>query len=218
MRKGILLFAGFVVILSLFLFEFIVYGGSMNYGKEYYEELKEGEILRVQNDNSILITNYDKIATTGIRYRTLGYGIKKSKDEVIGTKNGRVDEKVPLVEQRPFKILKHEDDPNIMQGYVIATDIIYSTSIYEQIGNIDSTWVNTLYSDGGIIYLDGIMTINQNGRMLGSMEYKNGKYVTSGEIYSTVDGIKNARGWIDPNALHTHYNKRVDLLPLTTRM
>ena len=216
MRKGILLFAGFVVILSLFLFEFIVYGGSMNYGKEYYEELKEGEILRVQNDNSILITNYDKIATTGIRYRTLGYGIKKSKDEVIGTKNGRVDEKVPLVEQRPFKILKHEDDPNIMQGYVIATDIIYSTSIYEQIGNIDSTWVNTLYSDGGIIYLDGIMTINQNGRMLGSMEYKNGKYVTSGEIYSTVDGIKNARGWIDPNALHTHYNKRVDLLPLTT--
>ena len=216
MKKLVLILIGFIVVISsVFLISIIAYAEGMNYGEEYYKELKEGEILTVLDDNSILITNYDKIATTGTKYRTLGYGIKKTKESIIETKNGKVDEKAPLVQHKSLDPITYNEDPSIKPGYIISRQIIYSISIYEQIGNVDSAWVNELYSNGGTVYLDGIMTINQNNRDLGSMKYQNGKYVTSGEIYSTVDGIKNARGWMAPDALNTHYNKEVYLHPLT---
>ena len=219
MKKFVLILIDlFVVIFSVFLINLIVYAEGINYGEEYYNELKEGEVLNILEDNSILITTYDKIATTGIRYKTLGYGLKKAKEDTIETKNGKVDEKVPLVQHKLIETLTNNEDSSIKPGYMISTQVIYSTSLYEQVGNIDTAWINELYSNGGTIYLDGIMTINQYGKMLGSMEYKDGKYITSGEIYSTVDGIKNARGWINADDLHTHYNKKVTLMPLKTNI
>ena len=84
MKRGILFFICFIiVILSIFLFEFVVYGGGMDYKEDLYKELKEGEILYVRDDNSISIKNYDKIATTGTKYRTLGYGIKKQRKVLL---------------------------------------------------------------------------------------------------------------------------------------
>ena len=93
MRRGILILVDCIIIISFsfFLSEIVTYAGGMDYGDEdsidygekYYEELKEGEVLKVQLDNSILISNYDKIATTGTKYRTLGYGIKKQRKVLL---------------------------------------------------------------------------------------------------------------------------------------
>ena len=63
-----------------------------------------------------------------------------------------------------------------------------------------------LYTNGGTVYLDGIMTVVQNGVKQGSMSEGG---ALSGEVYTTYSGIAGARNWRDKEGLKSHFDKSV---------
>ena len=78
--------------------------------------------------------------------------------------------------------------------------------IFEKIESVSPEWAQELYENGGTVYLDAIMTVVESGTVCGSLS-KDG--ATSGEVYFTYYGIAAARGWNDPYALKTRFNKSV---------
>lgn len=200
-----------IVFISVYLCDTVVFCGSMDTGTDFLKELKEGETIRIIEDNSIRLASYDKIATTKIRYRTIGYTLKQTRGEIQEGSS-------TIVRREEDGEDTHEDKPELIkEGYMITYHKVNSTEMYDQIDKVNSEWVNELYNNGGGIYLDGILTINQYDKILGSLEKDKdtGKYVTSGEVYRTAPGIKSARGWMDPDVLDTHFNKYVYFYPLT---
>lgn len=181
-----------------------IYAEGLISDPDNYNYLKDGEVLTVRFDNSIMMKNYDQIATTNTRYTTLGYTVKsadKSKSVVV-----------PLSR---VEVRRHADDPKVEEGFMLSVDKIDSGILYAQIKKADSTWFKEIVK-GQTVYLDGVMTIIQNEKVRGKLQYNGNKYVASGEVYTTASGIKGARGWKNPSSLDTHFNKEVYLPPPTT--
>lgn len=203
MRKVVSIFTMFVFLLLSS--NIIAFAAGVRQDTNGYDNLKYGEDLRVANDNTIYITSYDQIATTNIRYRTLGFTVRnenKTKSVIVRLQNVRT--------------ITHADDPiNVEQGRMVSIYKVASGELYEQVGKAYPEWLEEL-SKGQTVYLDSVMTIYQYGTMRGKLEYDGNKFVGSGEVYYDLQGIKKARGWKDPDSLDTHFNKRVYLPPLKT--
>lgn len=163
-------------------------------GNGYYSES-----LFFDSDGNFYMTTYDIKAAKSTRYCTLGWTIK------------RYD--LPL------------DDPQNMYTAIVLTcdgsvedpkdeRYLYSyfhcdkDTIFEAIGSSSAEWQRELYMDGGTVYLDGIMTVIENNKVLGSLS-SDGK--ESGEVYYTYEGIVSARNWgsKSKDSLRTHFNKSV---------
>ncbi|RCX07133.1 hypothetical protein DFR58_1584, partial [Anaerobacterium chartisolvens] len=161
------------------------------------------EELKFEPDGSLIMTTYDIKATTPIRYRTIGwtiYSADRSKSVVI-----------QLWES------ESEDIDEDGDGYKEHVRTYFETdqhTIFNRIGAVDKEWQEKLYSEGGYLIFDGVLTIVEydgevEKRRLGQLTNGGDSYV--GEVYFTLDGIKNARGWGSPGSLDSHFNKKVYL-------
>lgn len=153
------------------------------------------ENLRFDSQGNLRMTTRDKKAEGGVRYRTIGWVMRRTK-ETAGT-GGTIRLKLEEGISRP--------DPND-PGYVYTYFKCERDLIFAKIGAASADWQMDLYQNGGYVYLDAIMTVVENGVAAGRMEAGG---VLHGEVYTTAAGIMNARDWADPQALLTHYGKAV---------
>lgn len=142
------------------------------------------------------MTTRDRIATSPIRYRTLGLTIKREEKNISETQCIRV-------KLEPAR--KSETDPTDSK-YCYSYFCIKKEIILQQILICSEEWARELFLNGGYVYLDAIMTVVESGTEKGQMNYQ-GKF--HGEVYETYEGISKARKWADPKALQTHFNKEI---------
>ena len=155
------------------------------------------ERLEFDEEGNLWMTTHDKIATSSVRYRTIGFTIKREEKEIAQTQAVRVK----LEETKESLI-----DP-LNRDYCYSYFCIRKETIYQKILLCSEEWADSLYRNGGTLYLDAIMIVVENGVEKGSMQY-DGTF--AGQVYETYDGIANAKNWADTEALQTHFNKEVE--------
>lgn len=159
------------------------------------------EGLKFDSNGNLLMTTRDKKAGSSVRYKTIGWMVKKTPQATGSTQTIRLKLE-QNGESRP-----DPKDPNYIYTYFKCEKEL----IFAKIGAASVEWQRELYVNGGTVYLDAIMTVVENGKALGSMDEAGLLY---GEVYTTAAGIMNARNWADAQALRTHYNKAVSFPPL----
>ncbi len=155
-----------------------------------------GEGIQFDSEGNLWMITHDKAAVTGIRYTTLGWTIKRYNAPIPGNQSVRVK----LETYCPDKV--DPDNPSYLYGYFM----IHKDVIFQNIMKAHPDWANDLYTNGGIVYLDGIMTVSENGIKKGQMNESGDLY---GEAYTTYEGIAGARNWRDKEGLKSHFNKSV---------
>lgn len=159
------------------------------------------ESLKFDSDGNLLMTTRDKKAAGTVRYKTIGWTMKRTGDASTGTQCVRLK-----LEQSGAS----RPDPADLD-YVFTYFKCDRSLIFAEIGAVSADWQKELYQNGGIVYLDAIMTVVENGKAMGSMD-ENG--ILHGEVYTTAAGIMNARDWADAQVLRTHFHKAVSFPPL----
>ncbi len=165
-------------------------------------------VLEFDKAGNLTITTEDRIATSSMRYKTLGWTIKEKNQPINATGNHSCR----------IKLEQYSSKPSKKSGYVITIFKVSKEEIFEKIQAADTKWANCLYKGidksgkpaTNYVYFDGIMTIVENGVAKGSLS---SKCKASGEVYFTESGIKSARNWADKNALSTHFNIPVKFNP-----
>ena len=156
----------------------------------------EGEGIAFDSEGNLWMVTHDKAAVTGIRYTTLGWTIKRYNSPIAGNQSVRVK----LETYCPDKV--DPNNPEYLYGYFV----IHKERIFQSINSAYPEWAQELYTNGGTVYLDGIMTVVQNGVKQGSMSEGG---ALSGEVYTTYSGIAGARNWRDKEGLKSHFDKSV---------
>lgn len=159
------------------------------------------ESLKFDSNGNLLMTTRDKRAESNVRYKTIGWTIKRTRDAIEETQSVRL-----RLEQNGASCVDPSDADYIFTYFKCAKEVIFA-----KIGSASEKWQRTLYKNGGIVYLDAIMTVVEHGRQLGYMDENGTLY---GEVYTTAGGIINARDWADAGALRTHYNKALSFPPI----
>lgn len=159
------------------------------------------ENLEFDSNGNLLMTTYDKKAGSNVRYKTIGWTVKRLPEDVSSTQRTRIK----LVQNGESRT-----DP-YRPGYVYTDFKCDRMLIFAKIGATSEEWQKELYQNGGMVYLDAIMTVVENGKQMGYLD-ENG--VLHGEVYTSANGIMHARDWADPQGLLTHYNKAVYVPPV----
>lgn len=159
------------------------------------------ESLKFDSNGNLLMTTRDKKAGSNVRYKTIGWTLKRTQASSDHTSSVRL-----RLEQNGASV-PDPSDPDYVFTYFKCDKAL----IFAKIGEASEDWQKDLYQNGGTVYLDAIMTIVENGRTLGSMD-ANG--ILRGEVYTTAYGIMNARDWADVQGLRTHFNKALYFPPL----
>ena len=154
------------------------------------------ENLQFDSKGNLKMTTHDKKAAGGIRYRTIGWTIKRWPGRVSAVQRARI-----RLEQEGVSYADPDD-----HTYVYTRFMCDKQEIYTHIGEASADWQIELYQKGGMVYLDAIMTVVEDGRALGWMDEDGALH---GEVYVTAEGIMNARDWADEEGLRTHFNKAV---------
>lgn len=158
-----------------------------------------GENLHFDSEGNLKMTTYDKIATSDITYRTLGWTIKKNNKPRDAEGNFYA---VIRMEQNGDVVIDPENPDYRYSEFICDKDVIFS-----KIGKASEEWQETLYTHGGKVYLDAIMTVCIDGEPRGSL---NSDGSVSGEVYFDFDGIAGAQPWADKEPLRTHFDKEVE--------
>ena len=181
------------IILIIFLLN-LYFGEKMNI---YAASIPfEGEGIAFDSEGNLWMVTHEKAAVTGIRYTTLGWTIKRYNSPIAGNQSVRVK----LETYCPDKV--DPNNPEYLYGYFV----IHKERIFQSINSAYPEWAQELYTNGGTVYLDGIMTVTQNGVKQGSMGEGG---ALSGEVYTTYSGIAGARNWRDKEGLKSHFDKSV---------
>lgn len=159
------------------------------------EEAYAEDTLGFDQDGNLVFATYNKAATSKIRYKTVGWVIKKY-DEALN-ENGQISGVIPL----PEFYYRVEDKNN--PGYVYIYFIIKKADVMSVIEKESPKWKEYLEKYGGKVYLDSVMTVNQYGELTGGLNSDGSHW---GEIYYDFDGISNARWWADPECLREYFN------------
>lgn len=154
------------------------------------------ERLEFDEEGNLWMTTRDRIATSDVRYKTIGFTIKREGKAISATQTVRV-----RLEETKESLTDPADS-----RYRYCYFCIRKENIYQNILLCSEEWATELYLNGGMIYLDAIMTVMQKGKVKGSMSYSG---TFTGEVYETYEGIAGARDWSDPESLRTHFNKEV---------
>ena len=154
------------------------------------------ERLEFDEEGTLWMTTHDKKATGDVSYVTLGWTLKRENKKIGKTDSVRVK----LEQYQDSK-----DDP-AKKGYVFSYFRIGKEEIYSRIAEQNPAWAEELYRNGGMIYLDAIMTVKDSGKCRGSMSY-DGTFTKN--VYDTKEGIMGAETWAAPEALASHYDKAV---------
>lgn len=163
------------------------------------------ESLKFDSNGNLLMTTRDKKAGSSVRYKTIGWTMKRTPEATAGAESVRL-----ILEQNGASRPDPADPDYIFTYFKCEKDLIFA-----KIGAASADWQKELYQNGGIVYLDAIMTVVENGRALGSMDESG---ILHGEVYTTAAGIMNARDWADAQALRTHYNKAVSFPRLPDKL
>ncbi|MDD6038103.1 MAG: DUF5704 domain-containing protein [bacterium] len=168
-----------------------VYGQSE---KDLYRES-----LRFDSEGNLLMTTHDKKASGTVRYRTIGWTIRPYPGDDL-TVSARI---------RLESNGQAQPDPEDA-SYVYTYFICGKEQLYAQLAAADKDWAVDLFSNGGYVKLDAIMTVVENEKPTGSMTMQG---ELSGEVYTSYEGIAAARAWSDKMALKTHFNKQLYVTP-----
>ena len=147
-----------------------------------------------QNGNFVFAT-YNRIATSNIVYRTVGWIIKKYEEPVDAA--GQLSVVIPTPNYS-YEIIDEEN-----QGYKYIFFIMEREEVLDFINSVSPSWRNYLEQYGGTVYLDSVMTVAEKGVPKGGVDSKGNGY---GEIYIDYEGISTARGWADPYCLKDYFD------------
>lgn len=156
------------------------------------------EELYFNNQGDMIFSAYDKRASGGIRYRTMGWVIKRYEDSIGAS--GQYSVNLPM--SGFFYEITDPSNPD----YVYTTFVIASETILKRIADVSAEWRNQLYKYGGYVYVDSIMTVTEDGVPMGNIADDGTMY---GEIYNTYGGIRNAREWADGDRLAVYFGLKV---------
>lgn len=156
------------------------------------------EELYFNEEGDLIFSMHDKIATSGIKYKTIGWVIKRYDDELYASGQDFVN--IP----RSGFIYRMPDPEN--SEYRYTTFVVDGAMIMERITQVSSEWKNQLQKYGGYVYLDSIMTVAEYGTDMGEIDDAGNLH---GEAYQTYEGIRNAREWADGDKLQAYYHLMV---------
>lgn len=163
-------------------------------------ENSDKEQLFFDPNGNLQMTTRDKKASGSVRYRTVGWTIKR----MSGTASPSQRIRIRLTQTAS------RDDPSD-PDYVYTYFMCSAQQIFDKIGEASEEWQCAIYQNGGMVYLDAIMTVVEHGQPCGSMDADG---TLHGEVYTTAAGIIQARGWAQPESLYTHFNKAVYFSPV----
>lgn len=175
------------------LIEMNVYGMEE---QDYYRER-----LEFDSEGNLMMTTHDKKATSNTTYRTVGWVIKRY-DMPVDVPG----QQCAFIKLYEYEDIKYRDDPK-QPGYIYCYYYGDKKEIYNAVGKVSSEWQHQLYAYGDTVYIDSILTICENGRILGGLIDSDGN--RWGEVYYTWEGIASAREWASKDSLRTHFNKSV---------
>ena len=153
----------------------------------------DGKGMSFDAEGNFYMTVYDRIATSSTTYSTIGWTIKRYAGPIAGNQSIRVK----LTKYQP-SVPDPENPQYCYNYYMIPKDVIFQKMMQSS-----PEWTEELYRNGGTLYFDAIMTVKEKGVPQGTL-YEDG--TTSGEVYTTYEGIAGARNWYDKNALHSHFD------------
>jgi len=156
------------------------------------------EELYFNEEGDLVFSMHDKIATSGIKYKTIGWVIKRYDDGLYTSGQSFVN--IP----RSGFIYRIPDPEN--PEYRYTTFVVDGAMIMERIAQTSSEWKNQLQKYGGYVYLDSIMTVTEYGTDMGEIDEAGNLH---GEAYQTYEGIRSAREWADGDKLQAYYNLMV---------
>lgn len=162
--------------------------------------MENDEVLKADGQGSIILITTDKKATSDVRYKTIGWTVfseDRSKSVVV-----------PLEE---YKSETHKENPDVPEGKVRTYFKVEKDVLFARIGATNKEWQRDLYTNGGNVILDGVMTIVESGVRMGGLLENGAKHW--GEVYYTLSGIKNARSWADKSGLNSHFGKKLYFPP-----
>lgn len=155
------------------------------------------ERLEFDADGNLFMTTRDKIATSPITYKTIGWTIKRY--------NGGIFE--PWNECAYISLVSLSQIPDPQDSrYCYTTFYCDKDTIFNAIGAVSPSWQENLYQEGGTVYLDAIMTVCHNGIPLGALTTPPSY---TGQVYFYYDDIAAAEHWSNPENLYSHFNKSV---------
>lgn len=164
----------------------------------YTDSSLYGEKLYFDEEGNLIMTTHDKKATTNIKYKTVGWVIKRY--DMPMNAQGQQFVIIPIGDNAEYK---DDADDN---AYVYCYYKGNKDKIANEINKCSSQWKMLLYKYGDYVYIDEIMTVVENGNPLGGLNYDGTAY---GEIYYDYAGISNARAWAAKENLRTHFDKQV---------
>ena len=118
------------------------------------------ENLQFDSKGNLKMTTHDKKATGGVRYRTIGWTIKRWPGKVSAVQCARV---------RLAQAGASYADP-ADPAYVYTRFVCDKQDIFARIGEASADWQIELYQAGGMVYLDAVMTVVEDGKALGWMD------------------------------------------------
>lgn len=145
------------------------------------------------------MTTHDLIASGSVTYKTIGWTIKRYNTGVYDPVNQCAF--IPLTSAGDSRV--DPEDSRYCYSYFYCD----KDTVYEAIGQVSSEWRESLYRNGGTVFLDAIMTVCHNGAPQGVLYDSRPTY--EGEVYFTFDGIAGARPWRDTMGLISHFDKQV---------
>ncbi len=143
------------------------------------------------------MTTRDRIATSSITYKTIGWTIKRYDSSIYEPGNECAYISLVSLSQVP--------DPE-NPAYCYTTFYCDKNTIFDAIGAVSAEWQESLYLGGGTVWLDAIMTVCHNGAPLGALTIPP-SYV--GQVYFCYEDIAAAENWANPSSLLSHFNKSV---------
>lgn len=154
------------------------------------------ENVKFDSEGNLLITTRDLIASTDVRYKTIGW--------TISSEDKNVSVRLPQMQNGESKVDPSDD------RYIYSYFKIDAKDIYSAIEDASTDWLMSLYLKGGTVKLDAIMTVIENEVVMGSMDREGNFY---GEVFDDYNEIADARAWRDKEGLKTHFNKSMKFVP-----
>lgn len=135
-------------------------------------------------DGDITFATVDTKATTGTKWSTVGFTIRRDKSKG----NPVMDDKyVSMVMKPSYRTVVYQDDGTYLQTFNVPRKDIEAELIHSGIAE---------YGDENILYLNGIFSVTRNG-------------VVDKAYYRTLSGIKNAAEWRNENDFNDFFDIKV---------
>ena len=146
------------------------------------------------DEGNLVMTSNDRAAAGTVGYKTVGWTVKKDDRPIGETLSARVNQVEYSREADPA------DPTRVITTYKVSED-----KLFERIEKCDASWAKELFRDGGIVWLDAIMTVVSDDLPAGGINEDGSVW---GTVYFTADAIKNAENWADPDSLDSHFGKK----------